>query len=62
MADHAHKCPKIGAHAAPAVLLDQLPISATLQFLTGCAFGEVLGMVIGTGSQRPSMPLGPVVA
>src|SRR5829696_5316864 len=28
--------------------LTRLAISATLHFLTGCAIGEVLGMVIGT--------------
>ncbi|MDF3017650.1 MAG: conserved rane protein of unknown function [Thermomicrobiales bacterium] len=27
----------------------QLAFSATLHCLTGCAIGEVLGMVIGTG-------------
>jgi hypothetical protein len=38
--------------------LRQLAFSATLHCLTGCAIGEVLGMVIGTGlgwaMHRPS--------
>jgi hypothetical protein len=33
-------------HAAPS--LDRIALSATLHCLTGCAIGEVLGMVIGT--------------
>ena len=32
----------------PAVSLNSLAFSATLHCLTGCAIGEVLGMVIGT--------------
>lgn len=34
---------------APAQSLNRLAFSATLHCLTGCAIGEVLGMVIGTG-------------
>jgi hypothetical protein len=33
---------------APATSLNRLAASATLHCLTGCAIGEVLGMVIGT--------------
>ena len=32
-----------------AVSLNRLAVSATVHCLTGCAIGEVLGMVIGTG-------------
>jgi hypothetical protein len=44
MSEHAHD------HALPTSgrELDRLAISATLHCLTGCAIGEVLGMVIGT--------------
>ncbi|MGE5793348.1 MAG: DUF4396 domain-containing protein [Bacteroidota bacterium] len=35
-------------HAAPAASLDRTALMATLHCLTGCAIGEVLGMVIGT--------------
>ena len=47
MAGHGH----VG-HAmsgAGAVSLNRLATSATVHCLTGCAIGEVLGMVIGTG-------------
>jgi hypothetical protein len=39
------------ASAAPAVVpsLNRVAVSATIHCLTGCAIGEVLGMVIGTG-------------
>lgn len=37
------------SHARPAgAALDRLAFSATVHCLTGCAIGEVLGMVIGT--------------
>jgi hypothetical protein len=36
------------AHAAPIVSLNRIAFSATVHCLTGCAIGEVLGMVIGT--------------
>lgn len=39
---HAH------THEAKPVSLNRLAFSATLHCLTGCAIGEVLGMVIGT--------------
>ena len=50
--DHAHQ--HHGSHAmhldagAPGNSLNALAWSATLHCLTGCAIGEVLGMVIGT--------------
>jgi hypothetical protein len=34
----------------------QLAFSATLHCLTGCAIGEVLGMVIGTGLGWDDVP------
>ncbi len=34
--------------------LTQLAISATLHCLTGCAIGEVLGMVVGTALAGPT--------
>jgi hypothetical protein len=37
-----------GGHAGTAMSLDRLAASATIHCLTGCAIGEVLGMVIGT--------------
>jgi hypothetical protein len=36
--------------------LRQLAFSATLHCLTGCAIGEVLGMVIGTGLGWADVP------
>src|SRR5919107_5322859 len=44
--DHAHHHPPAAASAAPS--LNRTAWSATLHCLTGCAIGEVLGMVIGT--------------
>jgi hypothetical protein len=40
--DHHHALPTAGRE------LDRLAISATLHCLTGCAIGEVLGMIVGT--------------
>ena len=45
MAAHSHHHHH---HAAPAASLDRTALMATLHCLTGCAIGEVLGMVIGT--------------
>jgi len=42
MSSHAHPTP------AAAASLNALAFSATVHCLTGCAIGEVLGMVIGT--------------
>jgi uncharacterized protein DUF4396 len=41
---HHHELPTAGRE------LDVLAVSATLHCLTGCAIGEVLGMVIGTAA------------
>jgi len=46
---HAHHMPETANYAEPAVSLNRLAFSATLHCLSGCAVGEVLGMVIGTG-------------
>ncbi len=43
MEAHSHH-----SHQAPAAPLDRIALMATLHCLTGCAIGEVLGMVIGT--------------
>src|SRR5688572_11086966 len=40
--DHHHELPTSGR------ALDAVALSATLHCLTGCAIGEILGMVIGT--------------
>ncbi|WP_328996213.1 DUF4396 domain-containing protein [Kribbella sp. NBC_01245] len=51
MTDHAHAHHDQHGHEAPAVAgreLTKLAVSATLHCLTGCAIGEVLGMIIGT--------------
>jgi hypothetical protein len=42
VAEHAH------AHGGPA--LNAVAFSATIHCLTGCAIGEVLGMVVGTAA------------
>jgi hypothetical protein len=46
--DHHHYHPASPTTAATAQSLNRLAFSATLHCLTGCAIGEVLGMVIGT--------------
>jgi hypothetical protein len=43
MADHTH-----AGHAAAPQTLNALALSATVHCLTGCAIGEVLGMVLAT--------------
>jgi hypothetical protein len=43
MSDHGHS-----AHAAAPRSLNALALSATVHCLTGCAIGEVLGMVLAT--------------
>ena len=45
---HAHHGPGEHASAGATPSLDRLALSATIHCLTGCAIGEVLGMVIGT--------------
>ncbi len=47
MSTHAHSADGRGTHAADRSL-NRLAFSATVHCLTGCAIGEVLGMVIGT--------------
>ena len=42
------KVPHPHAHPLPAPSLNRVAFSATVHCLTGCAIGEVLGMVIGT--------------
>ena len=67
MTDHMHH---VTAEAAPqtsaqAVALTRLAISATLHCLTGCAIGEVLGMVLGTWwgwGEWPTVALAVVLA
>ena len=52
-------------HAATAPSLNRLAFSATAHCLTGCAIGEVLGMVIGTAlgwSDWPTIALAVVLA
>jgi hypothetical protein len=45
--EHQHTHP-VGHEAAQGRTLTRMAVSATLHCLTGCAIGEVLGMVIGT--------------
>jgi hypothetical protein len=49
MAQHAHAHDGHGGGTAPASL-NAVALSATVHCLTGCAIGEVLGMVIGTAA------------
>ena len=49
MSTHAHSADGHGTHAADRSL-NRLAFSATVHCLTGCAIGEVLGMVIGTAA------------
>jgi hypothetical protein len=46
MSDHSADAHSDGEHNGPS--LNRLAISATTHCLTGCAIGEVLGMLIGT--------------
>lgn len=45
---HAHHLHAPAGHHAPAPSLNRIAFSATLHCLTGCAIGEVAGMIIGT--------------
>ena len=45
-----------GTAAPPAAVRWPVAEQATLHCLTGCAIGEVLGMVIGTAAGLPSLP------
>jgi hypothetical protein len=47
--DKTDTCPKCGMHLVPQkTSLKKIAFSATLHCLTGCAIGEILGMIIGT--------------
>jgi hypothetical protein len=48
MSHHAHADHAAGPDHAAGQSLNALALSATIHCLTGCAIGEVLGMVIGT--------------
>ena len=48
-----HDHPRRGRHGAGAVVSWAMAAQATLHCLTGCAIGEVLGMVIGTSAGLP---------
>ena len=49
MSEHTDHTEKAGGHQPAAGReLTRLAVSATLHCLTGCAIGEVLGMVVGT--------------
>jgi hypothetical protein len=45
---HSGHLPHRVAHVSRGISLDRIALSATLHCLTGCAIGEVAGMVIGT--------------
>jgi hypothetical protein len=45
-----------GTAARPATVGWPVAAQATLHCLTGCAIGEVLGMVIGTAAGLPNLP------
>lgn len=61
---HAHHAAEAHVHADPAVQqahahgvsLNRLALTATLHCLSGCAVGEVLGMVIGTALGWSALP------
>jgi hypothetical protein len=47
--EHQRRLPHVPTPAGPpSGSLNRLSLSATLHCLTGCAIGEVLGLVIGT--------------
>ena len=48
MHDHQHHQAPAHGRTAPGASLNRLALSATIHCLSGCAIGEVLGMVIGT--------------
>src|ERR671922_318898 len=61
MSDHAHHQHR--GHAAPS--LNSVAFSATAHCLTGCAIGEVLGVIVGTAlgwSNLPTIVLAIVLA
>jgi uncharacterized protein DUF4396 len=48
MHEHQHHHAPLHEHKAGGTSLNKLALSATIHCLSGCAIGEVLGMVIGT--------------
>ena len=46
--DHGHHQTQAHGHAAHGGSLNRVALSATAHCLTGCAIGEVLGVIIGT--------------
>src|SRR5687767_12685594 len=62
---HSHHEPQGDPAAAAAPTLNRVALSATLHCLTGCAIGEVLGLVIATAlgwHDLPSIALAVVLA
>ena len=55
-AHHRHAHHDHHGSTAPAPSLNRVAFSATVHCLTGCAIGEVLGMVIGTGLGWDDLP------
>lgn len=53
---HGHEGPATGQAHAHGVSLNRLAFTATLHCLSGCAVGEVLGMVIGTALGWTTLP------
>jgi len=53
---HVHAATAVGESEAIPPSLNHLTFSATLHCLTGCAIGEVLGMVIGTAFKWGNAP------
>ena len=57
MSEHTDHTDQAGAHQPAAGReLTRLAVSATLHCLTGCAIGEVLGMVVGTALDWGNWP------
>ena len=54
-AHHGHPAEPVPDAAEERRRLNRLAVSATLHCLTGCAIGEVLGMVIGTALGWPDL-------
>jgi hypothetical protein len=53
---HVHAAPPVDESQAIPPSLNRLALTATLHCLTGCAIGEVLGMVIGTALKWDNSP------
>ena len=65
MSEHTDHTEHAGGHQPAGRELTRLAVSATLHCLTGCAIGEVLGLVIGTGlgwGNWPTVALAVVLA